>query len=555
MICFSPNGSALAQNSRSFDTYFSHSKSGLSKRQLASCTSQTYHPPRKQLFKRSSIDLRYPITYFRYPTMNAYMQPTFVPRAAAAEATPSDQEFHAEIEEALTDLQPQFAEVPLFPPPLASTDPAYSVPTFKTAKINPYHFGGSSGYGRGDPGREALEQVYAEVMGGEDACVRTYFQSGTHTIACALYGLLRPGEELLALAGPPYDTLEEVIGQRGTGSAADGERGSALSDFGIGYRHVELCDDDTLDLEAIATALAPNTRVAIIQRSCGYTVRKAISLSDIEAAVKVVKEHAPQCIVMVDNCYGEFIEDMEPTSVGADLIVGSLIKNPGGTIAPCGGYVVGKAKYVSLAAERLSSPGVGQYAGATPGEWTRLMLQGFFLAPQMVAEARKGGMLVAEVMERRGYPTRPTVGDGVTAVVLGSEQRLLAFCKAIQGNRFAARPAQLHCIRLHAYTFPLKPVNSYVLPIGGATPGYESEVVFADGTFVEGSTAELSADGPLREPYAAFCQLSAYVNDCILWLPHALSSAHTSMIILWLPPRIARTSMVHLVAAAAPARQ
>jgi len=385
-------------------------------------------------------------------------------------------EFHPDVQRALVASQPTFQEVDA----LTARHMRRMLAAFQAARVAPYHWSGSSGYGRGDAGREPLEQVLAQVFGAEAACVRPQFQSGTHAIACALFGVLRPGQEVLVVSGAPYDTLEEVFGQRSSGGA-----GSSLSDFNIGYRQVDLTGDGALDLDAIAASIRPETRCCHIQRSCGYTVRKSISIDNMAEAIALIKRVAPQCVVTVDNCYGEFVEDVEPTAAGADLIMGSLIKNPGGTLATCGGYIAGKEELVRLAAERLSSPGVGYSAGACSGEWTRLMFQGFFLAPQMVGEARKGGFLVAEAMARAGFAVRPPVGDAVTAVTLDSEALLLQFCRAIMSN---------------------SPVNSYVQPLPGATPGYESEVVFADGTFVEGSTSELSADGPMRAPYAAFCQ-------------------------------------------------
>ncbi|CAN1154186.1 Uncharacterized protein YnbB [Linum perenne] len=296
------------------------------------------------------------------------------------------------------------------------------------------HFGGSTGYGHDEAGgREALDQVFAEIVGAESAIVRSQFFSGTHAITCALFAFLRPGDELLAVAGAPYDTLEEVIGKR------DFHGMGSLKDFGVTYREVPIQN--------------------------------------------------PNCLVMVDNCYGEFVESTEPAMVGADLMAGSLIKNPGGTIAPCGGYVAGRRKWVEAAAARLSAPGLGTDCGSTPGDVMRAYFQGLFLAPQMVGEAIKGTFLIAEVMASKGFKVQPlpraSRHDTVQAVQLGNRERLLAFCEAVQRS---------------------SPVGSFTKPIAGSTPGYASEVIFADGTFVDGSTSELSCDGPLREPFAVYCQ-------------------------------------------------
>ncbi|CAD6262089.1 unnamed protein product [Miscanthus lutarioriparius] len=315
------------------------------------------------------------------------------------------------------------------------------------------------------------------------------FFSGTHAIACALFALLRPGHELLAVAGPPYDTLEEVIGIRGSANVGP------LKDFGVAYREVPLAADGGLDWDALACSIRPETGCAFIQRSCGYSWRKSLSVADIHRAIDLIKARLlcfmqnPNCMVMVDNCYGEFVETSEP-AMGADLIAGSLIKNPGGTIAPCGGYVAGKKHLVEAAAARLSAPGLGVEFGSTPGHVMRSLFQGLFLAPQTVGEAVKGGLLIAEVMSAKGYRVQPLPRvprhDIVQAVELGSRERLIAFCEVVQQT----------C-----------PVGSFIKPTAGETPGYASEVIFADGTFIDGSTSELSCDGPLRDPHAVFCQV------------------------------------------------
>eukprot|EP00897_Mesotaenium_endlicherianum_P004771 jgi/Mesen1/4321/ME000022S03614 len=355
---------------------------------------------------------------------------------------------------------------------------------YSAARVGSHHFAGTTGYGHNDAGgRQALDTAFASLVQAEAACVRSQFFSGTHAIACALYAVLRPGDELLAVAGAPYDTLEEVIGLRGTPGHG------SLKEFGVSYRVLPLAEDGGVDFEALGSAVRPATRCALIQRSCGYSLRKTLTIPDIRRAISAIKEQNPECIIVVDNCYGEFVDTLEPTAVGADLMAGSLIKNPGGTIAPCGGYVAGKERWVEAAAARLAAPGIGLEAGATTGDTMRLLLQGLFLAPQVVGEAIKGSLLIAQVMSARGFvlhpPPRVRRHDIIQAVELGSREKLLAFCAAVQKR----------C-----------PVGSYIRPTAGATSGYESEVVFADGTFVDGSTIELSCDGPLREPFAVFCQ-------------------------------------------------
>jgi cystathionine beta-lyase family protein involved in aluminum resistance len=318
-------------------------------------------------------------------------------------------------------------------------------------------------------------------MSAEAAVVRVQFVSGTHAIACALYGVLRPGDEMLAVVGSPYDTLEEVIGLRGQGQGS-------LLDFGIKYRQLELTDQGKIDWQNLATSITDNTKLVLIQRSCGYSWRPSLSIADIEKIVYIVKQQNPHTVCFVDNCYGEFIETQEPTHIGADLIAGSLIKNPGGTVVSAGGYIAGRAELVEAAACRLTAPGIGSQGGATFDQ-NRLLFQGLFLAPQMVGEAMKGTYLTGYVFDKLGYPVNPPPlaprGDVIQAIKLGSAKKLIAFCKAIQQH---------------------SPIGSYLNPIPDDMPGYESQVVMAGGTFIEGSTLELSADGPLREPYVVYCQ-------------------------------------------------
>ncbi|KAB8335109.1 methionine gamma-lyase family protein [Scytonema tolypothrichoides VB-61278] len=352
---------------------------------------------------------------------------------------------------------------------------------FRHNHVGAHHFAGVSGYGHDDLGRETLDRVFAEVVGAEAAAVRVQFVSGTHAIACALFGVLRPGDEMLAVVGAPYDTLEEVIGLRGQGQGS-------LLEFGIRYQQLDLTLEGTIDWQALSHAVKDKTRLVLIQRSCGYSWRPSLSIADIEKIIHLVKQQNPNTICFVDNCYGEFIETQEPTHVGADLIAGSLIKNPGGTIVTAGGYVAGRADLVEAAACRLTAPGIGSYGGATFDQ-NRLLFQGLFLAPQMVGEAMKGTHLTGYVFDKLGYPVNPEPlakrRDVIQAIKLGSAQKLIAFCRAIQQN---------------------SPIGSYLDPIPDDMPGYESKVVMAGGTFIEGSTSEFSADGPLREPYVVYCQ-------------------------------------------------
>lgn len=373
---------------------------------------------------------------------------------------------------------------------------------FRDHRVGAHHFAGVSGYGHDDLGRETLDQVFAQVMGAEAAVVRVQFVSGTHAIACALYGVLRPGDEMLAVVGSPYDTLEEVIGLRGQGQGS-------LLDFGIKYRQLELTDQGKIDWQNLTTSITDNTKLVLIQRSCGYSWRPSLSIADIEKIVQIVKQQNPHTICFVDNCYGEFIETQEPTHIGADLIAGSLIKNPGGTVVSAGGYIAGRAELVEAAACRLTAPGIGSQGGATFDQ-NRLLFQGLFLAPQMVGEAMKGTYLTGYVFDKLGYPVNPPPlaprGDVIQAIKLGSAKKLIAFCKAIQQH---------------------SPIGSYLDPIPDDMPGYESQVVMAGGTFIEGSTLELSADGPLREPYVVYCQGGTHWTHVSIALQAAIEAVGT----------------------------
>jgi len=352
---------------------------------------------------------------------------------------------------------------------------------FRSHRVGVHHFAGVSGYGHDDLGRETLDRVFAEVVGAEAAAVRVQFVSGTHAIACALFGILRPGDEMLAVAGSPYDTLEEVIGLRGQGQGS-------LMEFGILYRELALTREGSVDWLALSSTISAKTRLVFIQRSCGYSWRSSLSISEIQKIVAIVKHQNPNTICFVDNCYGEFVEDCEPTAVGADLMAGSLIKNPGGTIVPAGGYVAGRADLVEAATCRLTAPGIGSSGGAT-FDLNRLLFQGLFLAPGFVGEAIKGNHLTAYVFYKLGYRVNPIPlakrRDVIQAIEFGCPDKLIAFCRAVQQN---------------------SPVGSYLDPVPAPMHGYESQLVMAGGTFIDGSTSEFSADGPLRPPYVAFCQ-------------------------------------------------
>ncbi|QPN61926.1 methionine gamma-lyase family protein [Synechococcus sp. CBW1004] len=374
---------------------------------------------------------------------------------------------------------------------------------FAAERVGVHHFASVSGYGHGDLGRETLDRVFAQVLEAEAAAVRLQFVSGTHAIAAALYGVLRPGDRLLALTGRPYDTLEEVIGLRGTGQGS-------LAEFGITYDELRLTAAGRVDLERIDAALAVPTRMVLIQRSCGYSWRPSLSVAEIGALVERVKAVRPECLVFVDNCYGELVEEQEPTAVGADLIAGSLIKNLGGTIAPTGGYVAGRAELVEQACCRLTAPGIGS-EGGTSFDLNRLLFQGLFLAPQMVAEALIGAELVAQVFHDLGYAVNPLPGgprsDVIQAVRLGSPERIKTVCRAFQS---------------------CSPVGSYLDPVPAPMPGYASELVMAGGSFIDGSTSEFSADGPLREPYVLYVQGGTHHAHVALALEKALAALEGS---------------------------
>lgn len=347
--------------------------------------------------------------------------------------------------------------------------------------VSESHFTPSTGYGYGDRGREVLDLVLAQIFGCEDALIRYNFMSGTHTIATALFGVLRPGDEIVSLTGTPYDTLHGVIG-------LNGEPGcGSLKDFGVHYRQLDLKPDGHVDYDAIPNAVR-GAKVAYIQRSRGYSLRDSLFISDIEKIVQKVHEGNPEAIIMVDNCYGEFVEQLEPTQVGADLIMGSLIKNPGGGIAPTGGYIAGRKDLIELCAQRLTAPGVGKEIGCTLGN-TRALFMGLFFAPTVVASALKTATFASALFELLKYDVTPRYcdprADIIQAVKLREPKALIAFCEGVQKGA---------------------PVDSFVTPEPWDMPGYESQVIMAAGAFTNGASIELSADAPLREPFAVWLQ-------------------------------------------------
>ena len=338
----------------------------------------------------------------------------------------------------------------------------------------------TTGYGYNDIGRETLEKVYAEAFGAEDALVRPHITCGTHAIAIAISANLRPGDELISPVGKPYDTLEEIIGIRPS-------KGS-LAEYGISYKQVELLEDGSFDYDGIRKAITEKTKMATIQRSRGYLSRPTLSVERIGELIAFIKSINPNIICMVDNCYGEFTQEKEPTQVGADIMAGSLIKNPGGGIAPIGGYIAGKSEYIENCAYRLTTPGLGKEVGATL-DTNRTFFQGFFLAPSVTSSALKGAIFAANLYEKLGYNALP-LGDEerydiIQQITFGDPNAVIAFCKGIQAAA---------------------PVDSFVTPEPWAMPGYDSDVIMAAGAFVSGASIELSADGPIKPPYSVYFQ-------------------------------------------------
>jgi cystathionine beta-lyase family protein involved in aluminum resistance len=353
--------------------------------------------------------------------------------------------------------------------------------SFQDNKVSDSHFNPSTGYGYDDYGRDTLEKIYAQVFGAEAGLVRPQIISGTHAISIALFGVLRPGDELLYITGKPYDTLEGIVGLRGNGSGS-------LKEFGISYQSVELLHSGGIDYEAVEKAMKPNTKMIGIQRSKGYATRPSFTIEEIREMIRFVKEINPNVVVFVDNCYGEFVEELEPCHVGADLMAGSLIKNPGGGLVKTGGYIVGKPEWVEACSYRLTSPGIGAEAGASLYSLQE-MYQGFFLAPHVVGQALKGAVFTAAMLEKLGMNSNPKWDskrtDLIQSVQFDDRDKMVAFCQAIQ---FAS------------------PINSYVTPYPSYMPGYEDDVIMAAGTFIQGASIELTADGPTRPPFVAYIQ-------------------------------------------------
>ncbi len=351
-------------------------------------------------------------------------------------------------------------------------------------KVAPEHFYTVSGYGHDDLGREVLDRVFADVFKAEKALVRVHFASGTHTLACALFGNLKYGDKLVSVAGTPYDTMQEVIGVMGD---EETKRASLIGN-GVLYDEVPLLNGSDIDFEALEQKIDESVTMVLIQRSKGYSTRKSLTIETIEKICKVVKSKNPNCICFVDNCYGEFVDTKEPLEVGADLMAGSLIKNAGGGIVEAGGYIAGKELYVERAAVRLTAPGIGSEGGAMFNQH-RLMFQGLFMAPSVVSDALKGAVLASKIFDEIGYNSYPKYYEKRTDIIqnitFGAPEPLEEFCRTVQS---------------------LSPVNGYVTPIPENIPGYEDKVIMAGGTFIEGSTIELSADGPMREPYVAYLQ-------------------------------------------------
>ena len=349
-------------------------------------------------------------------------------------------------------------------------------------RVSEAHLGISTGYGYGDIGRDTLDKIVADCFGSEDALIRHSFASGTHTLSVALFGILRPNDSVLCLTGRPYDTITGVFG-------IDSNEDGSLADFGIKYNQVDLDKDGMPDINAIKTELsAKKYKMAYIQRSCGYSTRPSLSIKSIKRLCDTVKSVSPDTIIMVDNCYGEFVEKMEPTQVGADLMAGSLIKNPGGGIAPCGGYIAGKHKYIEMCSHRMTCAGVGREVGATLG-LSRELYMGLFSAPHVVGEALKTAIYSSAVFELLGYEATPTYtekrADIIESVILKKSDSLIAFCKGLQSD---------------------SPIDSFVVPEPWEMPGYTDKVIMAAGAFTLGASIELSADGPLREPFAVWLQ-------------------------------------------------
>ncbi|ARI77422.1 methionine gamma-lyase family protein [Halobacillus mangrovi] len=353
---------------------------------------------------------------------------------------------------------------------------------FQKLRVSDSHFNPTTGYGYDDFGRDTLEALYAEIFKAEDALVRPQLISGTHAITTALFGVLRPGDELLYITGEPYDTLHEVVGKKG------GKDTGSLRDFGVSYNSIPITKEGSFDVERIRETISPETKIVAIQRSKGYDDRPSFTIEEISQMIKEVRQVKSDAVIFVDNCYGEFVETREPIEAGADLIAGSLIKNPGGGIARIGGYIAGRKDLIELCSYRLTAPGLGKETGASLNSLQE-MYQGIFLAPHVVGEALKGAIFTAKFLETLGFNTNPSFDakrtDLIQSVNFETAEQMVRFCQAIQ---------------------QASPVNSHVLPQPSAMPGYEDDVIMAAGTFIQGASLELTADGPIRPPYTAFIQ-------------------------------------------------
>lgn len=378
--------------------------------------------------------------------------------------------------QALAEVQPYFIKVD----EIAEKNTVKVLDIFRKHKVSDYHFRTTSGYAYNDAGREKLEEVWAEICGAERALVRTQFVSGTHALATVLFGILRPGDELLSITGAPYDTMQTVIGHTCSSPGS-------LKEFGISYAELPMIDSG-VDMENIAAAMKPNTKMALIQRSRGYSMRAPLTIEEIAQICSHVKKINPDCVCFVDNCYGEFVDTLEPTAVGADIMAGSLIKNPGGGLAPTGGYIAGKKQLVELAAYRMTAPGIGDELGASLVD-NRLLFQGLFMASHTTAQAIKGAIFASAFFSLLGYNTLPCPdaqrSDIIQAIELGSPEKMIAFCQGLQ---------------------KYSPIDAHVRPEPSAMPGYSDAVIMAAGTFIQGASIELSVDGPLRPPYIVYLQ-------------------------------------------------
>ncbi len=382
------------------------------------------------------------------------------------------------VSEAEKEVQPQFVQLE----DIMAYNQYKVLSAFQKNRISDMHFGWHTGYGYDDPGRAAIEKTYADILGGEAALVRPTIVNGTHALAITLLGILRPGDELIYCTGAPYDTLEEVIG-------ISGEEGNgSLKDYRVSYKQVELLPDGTIDFEGLKAAIGPKTKMVTLQRATGYGWRKAITMEQIEKWAAFVSEINPDIVKMVDNSYGEFLDVKEPTDVGVDVMAASLIKNPGGGLALTGAYVVGKKALIDKIQYRMTCPGIGGECGLTFGQ-TRTMFQGLFQSPKVVNGAVRGAILCGKAYEKLGFPVCPKAEDKrsdiIQAIQLGSPERVVAFCEGIQAAA---------------------PIDSHVSPVPWDMPGYQDPVVMAAGAFIQGSSIELSADAPIREPYNVYFQ-------------------------------------------------